>query len=97
MLEQARQKKITNKLTADGWLVVKLIKTNTNGIPDLMALKNDKAIFIEVKQPNGVLSEIQKIRIKQLREQNFDVFIWTDYQIGFKEEQTKKDTDEMWF
>lgn len=62
-----------------------------------MALKNDKAIFIEVKQPNGVLSEIQKIRIKQLREQNFDVFIWTDYQIGFKEEQIKKDTDEMWF
>lgn len=62
-----------------------------------MALKNDKAIFIEVKQPKGVLSEIQKIRIKQLREQNFDVFIWTDYQIGFKEEQIKNDTDEMRF
>jgi len=56
-----------------------------------MALKNDKAIFIEVKQPNGVLSEIQKIRIKQLRDQNFDVFIWTDYQIGFKDKEIEKD------
>ncbi len=83
MLEQARQKKITNKLTADGWFVVKLIKTNANGIPDLMALKSGRTIFIEVKQPKGVLSEIQKMRIKQLREQGFKVFIWTDYQVAF--------------
>jgi hypothetical protein len=54
-----------------------------NGIPDLVAFKEGKTKFIEVKQPTGVLSEIQKIRIKQLRDQNFDVFIWTDYQVAF--------------
>jgi Holliday junction resolvase len=83
MLEQARQKKITNKLTADGWLVVKLIKTNMNGIPDLVAFKEGKTMFIEVKQPTGVLSEIQKIRIKQLKQQGFEVNVWTDYQVAF--------------
>ena len=94
MLEQARQKKITNRLQQEGWLVVKLIKTNTNGIPDLMALKNGVTEFIEVKQPKGVLSEIQKIRIKQLRDQGFTVHIWTDYQ---QEYITNTDTDEMRF
>jgi Holliday junction resolvase len=83
MLEQARQKKITNRLQQEGWLVVKLIKTSCNGICDLMALKNGVTEFIEVKQPKGVLSEIQKIRIKQLREQGFTVHIWTDYQVAF--------------
>jgi len=48
-----------------------------------MALKDGVTEFIEVKQPKGVLSEIQKIRIKQLREQGFTVHIWTDYQIAF--------------
>jgi Holliday junction resolvase len=93
MLEQARQKKITNRLQKEGWLVVKLIKTNTNGIPDLMALKDGVTEFIEVKQPKGVLSEIQKIRIKQLREQGFTVHIWTDYQEDYI---TNTDTNEMW-
>ena len=83
MLEQARQKKITNKLTADGWLVVKLIKTNMNGIPDLVAFKDGNTMFIEVKQPTGVLSETQKIRIKQLKEHGFEVNVWVDYQVAF--------------
>jgi Holliday junction resolvase len=83
MLEQARQKKITNRLQKEGWLVVKLIKTNMNGIPDLVAFKEGKTMFIEVKQPTGVLSEIQKIRIKQLKQQGFEVNVWTDYQVAF--------------
>jgi hypothetical protein len=54
-----------------------------NGIPDLVAFKEAKTMFIEVKQPTGVLSEIQKIRIKQLKEQGFEVNVWTDYQVAF--------------
>lgn len=83
MLESKRQSKIIKKLTEDGWLVIKLIKTNINGICDLMALKDGKTIFIEVKQPTGVLSEIQKLRIGQLRLQGFTVFVWVDYQVAF--------------
>lgn len=84
MLESARQTKIKKQLEKEGWFVIKLIKTSVNGIPDLMALKNGDTIFIEVKQPKGVLSEIQKYRIKELREKGFLVYIWTDYNINYE-------------
>jgi Holliday junction resolvase len=84
MLESKIQTKIKKKLEAEGWLVIKLIRTSVNGIPDILALKNGKAIFIEVKQPTGKISEVQKLRIKQLQEQGFEVKIWQDYGIDFK-------------
>tara|TARA_R100000544_G_scaffold31818_1_gene18137 strand:- start:986 stop:1240 length:255 start_codon:yes stop_codon:yes gene_type:complete len=75
MTEQQIQKKITDQLTNDGWFVIKLMKTSINGIPDLMALKNGTTKFIEVKKPRGVISEIQKYRIKQLRKQGFEAVV----------------------
>ena len=80
MLESKIQSKIVDKLKKDNWLVVKLIKTSCNGIPDLMCLKDGKTMFIEVKQPKGILSEIQKFRIEQLRNQGFEVKIWIDFE-----------------
>jgi Holliday junction resolvase len=67
-------------LQEDGWIVIKLIKTSLTGIPDILALKDGKAIFVEVKQPKGVLSPIQDHVIKTIRENGFDVKIWTKYQ-----------------
>jgi len=75
MTEQQIQKKITDNLENDGWVVVKLMKTSTNGIPDLMCLRNGVAKFIEVKKPNGKISELQKYRIKQLRKQGFEAIV----------------------
>lgn len=66
-----------------GYLVIKLIKTSCNGIPDILALKDGKAIFIEVKQPTGVLSELQKLRVKQLSDLGFECKVWTDYEVDF--------------
>lgn len=83
MLEQKIQSKIIKKLELNGWLVLKLIKVSKSGYPDLIALKNGKTIFIEVKQPNGVLSEIQKYRIKELTSQGFECKVWTDYEVDF--------------
>jgi Holliday junction resolvase len=83
MLEQKLQTKIKKKLEEKGFLVIKLIKTSCNGIPDLMTLKDGKTIFVEVKQPNGVLSELQKLRIKQLSDLGFDCKVWTDYEVDF--------------
>lgn len=83
MLEQQIQTKIIKKLELQGWYVVKLIKTSKNGMPDLMALKNSQTIFIEVKQPNGILSEIQKFRIKELTNLGFECKVWTDYEKDF--------------
>ena len=72
------------KLTQEGWLCVKLIKTSVNGIPDIMALKGGKTMFIEVKQPDGKLSELQNVRIGQLLALGFDVKIWTAYETDFE-------------
>ena len=83
MLESKIQTKIKKKLEEKGYLVIKLIKTSCNGIADLMALKDGKVIFIEVKQPTGVLSELQKLRIKQLTDLGFDCKVWTDYECDF--------------
>ena len=76
MTEQQIQKKIIDRYTANGWYVIKLIKTNKNGIPDLICLKeNEKPLFIEVKTEKGVLSKLQEYRIKELTEKSFDVKI----------------------
>jgi Holliday junction resolvase len=83
MLESKIQSKIIKKLELQGYFVIKLVRTNKNGIMDLIALKDGKTIFIEVKQPNGVLSELQKLRIKQLRDLGFDCKIWTDFECDF--------------
>ena len=84
MLEKNIQTKIKKKLELEGWFVIKLITTSCNGIPDIMALKGGKAMFIEVKQPDGKLSELQNVRIGQLLALGFDVKVWTDYDTDFK-------------
>lgn len=40
-------------------------------------------MFIEVKQPDGKLSELQKIRIEQLIDKGITVKVWTDYKKDF--------------
>jgi Holliday junction resolvase len=83
-LESKIQSKIINQLTKEGWLCIKLIKTSVNGIPDVIAHRQSETMYIEVKRPTGKLSELQKIRIQQLREQGITVKIWSDYDTDFK-------------
>lgn len=66
MTEQQVQSKKIKELEAQGYYVIKLIKTNKNGIPDLIAVKKDEVLFVEVKAKNGVLSKLQEYRIKEL-------------------------------
>ena len=84
-LEQVIQKKIITQLEKQGYFVLKLIKCNKNGYPDLIAVKENETIFIEVKRPDGVLSELQKVRIKELRSRNIIVKIWQGYEQDFCE------------
>jgi len=44
-------------------------------------------MYIEVKRPTGKLSEIQKLRIEQLKEKGITVKIWQGYGEDFN---TKK-------
>ena len=72
MTEQQIQAKRIKQLEADGYYVIKLIKTNKNGIPDLVAIHpNGDVLFSEVKKPKGVVSKLQEYRLKELKEYGF--------------------------
>lgn len=73
MTEQQIQNKIIKELEHEGYYCIKLIKTNKNGIPDVIALKPNKVYFVEVKKDKGILSELQKWRIKELKALGFSV------------------------
>jgi Holliday junction resolvase len=67
MKESELQSKIIKHYEAKGFLVIKMIQTNKNGIPDLLLLKEGvHPFFIEVKTEKGKLSDLQKYRINQL-------------------------------
>lgn len=82
-LEQAIQTKIIKKLRQGGWLCLKIIKLSASGYPDLLCHRNSETMYVEVKRPLGKLSELQKIRIEELREKGITVKIWTDFNIDF--------------
>lgn len=81
MLEQQIQSKIIKRLESQGWFVIKIIKCSKNGIPDLMAIKDGVVKFFEVKRPKlGVVSEIQKYRLKQLEQYGIEARVITSEQ-----------------
>ena len=45
MTEQQIQSKRITQLEAEGYYVLKLVKTNKTGIPDLLALKESEVLF----------------------------------------------------
>jgi len=66
--EQQIQHKRIKQLESEGYYVIKLVKTNKNGIPDLIAIPpNSGVIFSEVKTPSGRLSKLQEYRLKELQ------------------------------
>lgn len=72
-LESVIQSRIIKRLEKDGWMVVKLGITNLPGIPDLLALKDGVARFVEVKRPGEKPRPLQLYRHEQLRNLGFDV------------------------
>jgi hypothetical protein len=77
MTEQQIQKKRINQLEKDGYYVLKLVKTNKNGIPDVLGIHPDgRVIFSEIKTPNGKLSKIQEYRLKELDKYGFTTEVY---------------------
>jgi|TARA_B100000900_G_C20385529_1_gene636343 Holliday junction resolvase len=75
--EQQIQKKRINQLEELGYYVLKLIKTNKNGIPDLIAIpKDSNVLFSEVKTPTGKLTPLQEYRLKELKGYGFKTEIY---------------------
>jgi len=66
MRESLIQGSIRAHLINEGWFVVKLINTSKPGMPDLMAIKDGKVIFFEVKTDKGRVSKLQEHHIEGL-------------------------------
>lgn len=70
------QEKIIKEYQSKGYYVINLIKTNKNGIPDLLCLKdNEKPLFIECKEKTDTLKPLQKFRIEELKKLGFKAII----------------------
>lgn len=76
-LESVVQSRIVKRYEAQGWFVVKLVLTSKPGIPDLLCLKDGKAVFIEVKRPGKKPRPLQDYRINELRGMGFEVQVLT--------------------
>lgn len=59
-------------------MVIHLIQTNANGIPDTLILRNGKVVFIEFKQPGEKPEPLQLYRHRKLTEQGFKTLVVTD-------------------
>ena len=73
------QTKIIKRFEADGYLVINLIKTNKNGIPDLLCLKDGETpLFIECKEKTDTLKPLQKFRIEELKKYGVNAIVLQD-------------------
>jgi len=61
------QNKVIKEYKSKGYVVLKIIKLSANGYPDLLCIKeNEIDIWIECKEENDTLKELQKQRIDEL-------------------------------
>lgn len=77
MKEQQIQNKKIKELEEQGYYVIKLINTNKNGIPDLIAIPPDSdVLFVEVKTPIGKVSKLQEFRMRELNKHGIKTEIY---------------------
>tara|TARA_R100000734_G_C3297759_1_gene88762 strand:+ start:478 stop:717 length:240 start_codon:yes stop_codon:yes gene_type:complete len=77
MTEQQIQSKRIKELESQGYYVIKLVKTNKNGVPDLIAIPpNSNVLFSEIKRPSGKVSKLQEYRLKELEDYGFNTEIY---------------------
>jgi hypothetical protein len=75
MLESKIQASCLKYAKTKGWIALKIIKCNINGMSDSILFKDGKTIFVEFKAERGIQSELQKYVEKQLIEQGFKYYL----------------------
>ena len=61
------QTKVINQYKKNGWTVLNIIKLSDSGYPDLLCMKKGEVdTWIECKEGNDTLKEMQKYRIDEL-------------------------------
>ena len=73
MRESSVQRKIIKQMEKEGWMVIKIIRANMAGLPDLLLLRDGVARWVEVKQPGKKPTALQSARHALLRRIGFSV------------------------
>lgn len=76
--ESAIQAAIVRRFEREGWFVVKIGLCNRPGFPDLMMLRDGRAVFVEVKRPGERPRPLQQYRIDHLRKMGFEAAVLTE-------------------
>ena len=72
MKEQHLEQQLVKTVEALGGVCWKLVSPGTAGVPDRIVLLPDGHVgFVEVKAPSGIVSAIQKHRLRQLKHLGF--------------------------
>ena len=66
------QAKFIKQKENEGYLVLKTIRLNKQGFPDVILLRDGVASFVELKEGKDTLKPLQQLRIDQLRAKGFD-------------------------
>ena len=85
MLEKDLEKKIVIKARKLGYLTYKFVSPSNRGVPDRIFIsENGKLFFVEFKSKKGKLSELQKLKISELRSRKQSVFVVNDEELAMK-------------
>ena len=76
MLEKDIEKKFKSALEAKGCLVYTFASPNCRGVPDRIVITDTgRVLFVELKTEKGVLSKLQRIQLKKLRDFRQQTFV----------------------
>ncbi len=75
ILESKIQASCLKYAKSKGWIALKIIKCNINGMSDSILFKDGQTIFVEFKSANGLQSELQKYQQKILENQGFKYYL----------------------
>lgn len=70
-----QQQKLIRHWKNQGYFVINLIVCTPVGMPDIIALKPDKVVFIESKENTDRLSSLQKIWLNRLTNKGFECYV----------------------
>ena len=81
--EAQLQNNVIKYLTRKGWMCNKTIKMSKSGWADVIAISPDgRHLWLEIKGPNGRVSEIQAWTIQQMKQHNTEAYVIKSLQEG---------------
>lgn len=74
VIESMVQSQIIKAALSRGWFCIKITSPSVRGIPDVVAVRAGRTVWIEVKRQGEEARRQQKLRAKEMREHGAEVF-----------------------